>query len=494
MTLADLFTDIDVVLSTGDLSATIQSVVADSRLIQPGDVFVAVRGTDIDGHSMIAEAIEAGAAAIVAENVHESVRGIAATKAPSQVPIVIVDNTRSAHAALLRAARPEIQRALDSITFYGVTGTNGKTTIATILFGALRGLGKKPGLIGTTGYRYANTELPATHTTPDVHQLYMLILTMAEAGVDTIVMEVSSHALEQERTAGIKFDAAVFTNLTRDHLDYHGTMQEYGKVKKRLFDNLDSTSRAIVNADDSASKLVVSNCKAPVVRVGVGEEADVRIADVVVGQYGCSFSLNGSPFSTSLLGGFNVSNAALCVVLLLGSGFETAQIQDVVAAARGADGRMEQYQLLSGATAIIDYAHTPDALENVLRTCRPLLARGSKLHVVFGCGGDRDTGKRLPMGEVASTLADVVWVTNDNPRGEEPQAIIEAILEGMVGGSAEVHVEPDRAVAIERALKKGNPGDIVVVAGKGHEQFQIVGTERRPFSDRAEVLAYVKNG
>jgi UDP-N-acetylmuramoyl-L-alanyl-D-glutamate--2,6-diaminopimelate ligase len=451
---------------------TIRRVVADSRRIEPGDAFIAVRGTVIDGHEMIPEAIARGATIVIGEQDRHQDR---------DVVYVRTADTRRGHAALLRAPRPEVRAALDAITFYGVTGTNGKTTVATLIEQCLQALDVQVGFIGTTSYRYDGRVIKATHTTPDVERLYDLIVDMHRSGITHCAMEVSSHALDQHRVDGVPFAAALFTNLTRDHLDYHRTMEEYAATKQRLFNGLEPSAHAIVNAQDPWSDLMIEHCRAHIVRV------DVALVDLLFS--GTTFHLVGhhaasaTTFHTPLIGAYNAVNAGLVAALLLEEGWSADDVDQALGSAPGAIGRLQQIPLTNGALAVVDYAHTPDAITNVVATLRQILPEGGRLHIVFGCGGDRDPGKR-PLMAQAAEAADVIWVTSDNPRHEDPRVIIDDICTGFAPFPREnIHCEVDRREAIMQALGSASPSDIILIAGKGHEDVQIIGDEAHPFSD-----------
>ena len=483
MLLSELLRDITDREITGQADVVVKRVVADSRITEPEDVFVAVRGTAIDGHDKVLEALEKGATVIVGER-HINDVHFDHHHSASEITYVRVKNSRTAHAAMLRASRPDIRAALDEIAFYGVTGTNGKTTVATVLEQALRHLGVPVGFLGTTGYRFGDEVITATHTTPDVDRLYELIVQMHKAGVKTIVMEVSSHALDQERVDGIPFKAALFTNLTRDHLDYHETMEEYAEAKQKLFSGLAPSSIAILNGADKWSTFMKRGCTAERIITVDPPKAQTDLN-------GCHYTVEGMEITSPMIGEFNVINTALCAVLLKEAGHSAEQVQAALAVAVGPEGRMEQHLLKNGALAVIDYAHTPDALDNALQVLRPLLpSANARLHVVFGCGGDRDKGKRPAMGRIAGERADVIWITSDNPRTEEPGKIIDEIVAGLetqIAGSSMTHVIEDRREAIEAAISDSSEGDIILIAGKGHEKVQVIGTERHHFSD-AEVV------
>ncbi len=489
--LHDLLAGLDDAEITGTADVAVRRVVADSRVIAPEDLFVAVRGTVVDGHDMVGQALERGATVIVGER-HLSDLHFEHHHASSEITYVRVPNSRQVHAHLLRVSRPEVREALASMRFVGVTGTNGKTTVATVLEQALNALGEKAAFFGTTGYRFGGEEIDATHTTPDVDRLYDLIVQAYRSGSRTVAMEVSSHALDQERVDGIPFSVAVFTNLTRDHLDYHETMENYAAVKQRLFSSLSPDAAAVLHGDDSWASFMKRHCEAGVIHtVGTQPQNDVRITDVQASIQGSRYRMGDVEIATPMVGAFNVVNTALAAQVLVVLGYTAATIHDAIAQARGPAGRMEQHRLPNGALAIVDYAHTPDALESALRTLRPLLAGTSgRLHVVFGCGGDRDRGKRAEMGKIAALEADRTWVTSDNPRTESPGDIIQEILAGIPTQIAEsdmVMVVEDRRQAIHAAVQAAAPSDIVLIAGKGHEEYQVIGTEKHHFSDAEEI-------
>jgi UDP-N-acetylmuramoyl-L-alanyl-D-glutamate--2,6-diaminopimelate ligase len=482
---------------TGPSDVMVGNVTGDSRKVQPQDLFVAVRGTVIDGHNNVADAVRNGATVIVGErHIHEL--SFDHGEAGISVTYVRVPDTRSVHAELLRRSQPEIVDALTSIEFYGVTGTNGKTTVATILEQLLLASGRITGFIGTTGIRYRDIEIEATHTTPDVERLYEIITMMYRAGVQAVAMEVSSHALDQDRINGIHFTGAVFTNLTRDHLDYHHTMEAYAVAKQKLFLGLSERAVAIFNADDSWAPFMRRGCKAhTTVDVGTSATNEMEIANISTGAHGALFTMrahgvDNTPveltIQSPLIGHFNVMNVALCVTLLWGRGHAVPELERMVTTIRGPRGRMERIALDRNITAVIDYAHTPDALEKALTTLRSILhEHGARLHVVFGCGGDRDAGKRPQMGSVAAALADMVWITSDNPRTEDPLTIMDQIADGVplqIRTSVGVHVIEDRRAAILAALSNARENDVVLIAGKGHEEYQVIGLDKIPFSDR----------
>jgi UDP-N-acetylmuramoyl-L-alanyl-D-glutamate--2,6-diaminopimelate ligase len=475
-------------------SAPVHDVTTDSRQVQPGMIFVAIVGTTFDGHDAIDQAVARGAVAIIAERVPTR---------PLPVSLVCVSDTRRAFAELVLAIFDHPSR---SLSMYGVTGTNGKTTCATLLEQIFAMEGRRVGFIGTTGNRYGGVEYATGYSTPHARQLAELFMSMRSQGVDTVCMEVSSHALSQHRVLGIDYRGAIFTNLTRDHLDYHGTMQEYARCKKLLFDGLSPGAAGVFWGDSEWTPYMKRNCMASkVITVGKGADNHVRVTDVQLSLTGTTFTLERMRadatsvpercvISTRLLGEFNVANAALVAVLCMIDGMSPDHVIAHLSCVTGPKGRMEVHQVPSGPTAIVDYAHTPDALESVLSVLRGLHPAGSpagKIHVVFGCGGDRDRGKRSEMGRIASEMADHVYITSDNPRTESPTDIIANIMGGIDGPHrSRVTVIEDRRQAIHAALAAAAPSDVVLIAGKGHEEYQIVGTERLPFSDKEEVLGF----
>lgn len=474
----------------------VSDVTTDSRLVGPGSIFVAVKGSSFDGHSAIASAISSGAVAIVAETSGTYI---------ASVPLVLVPNSRLAYAQLVNYM---FDNPVGGLSVYGVTGTNGKTTCATLLEQMFADVGRAVGFIGTTGNRFRGIEQPTLYTTPHADTLAKLFIEMRQASVETVCMEVSSHALDQQRVFGVPFKGAMFTNLSRDHLDYHRTMEAYANTKKRLFDMLSEDAVAVLVADSEWTPYMKRNCKAGrCVTVGMERGADVRIVDIELSLQGSSFTLQRSRpdilyvpeklvCATPLLGIFNVTNAALCAVMCLAEGVSPEQVVHALSLAKGPAGRMEHFNLRSGAVAVVDYAHTPDALHSVLSAVGTLHHAGHskpKINLVFGCGGGRDHGKRPLMGQIAVELADHVWITNDNPRDEDPSDIARHILAGIEGSARErVTVVYDRREAIRAAMESANANHVVLIAGKGHEEYQVIGLDRLPFSDVAEVLEFCR--
>lgn len=452
--------------------------------VQPGDVFVAISGTNFDGNSVISEAITRGAAAVV--------RQTDTVPLPPSIVDVIVPDARLALALLLKKRMAGVAEAVAAISWIGITGTNGKTTVATLIEQMLYASGKKTAFIGTTciGYRDNDgtmTTMETTYTTPHARRLYELALLFASKGVTHVVMEVSSHGLHQHRVAGLTFTGALFTNLTRDHLDYHGSMDAYASAKKILFDGLQKGAVAVVNANSDYASFMLRDCPAErslLVTVDHIEATPTQTRFTI--QASCKNSDTYSFNVTSpLIGEFNASNVALACVLVKEFGVGGDQINQLVEGLKPPSGRMERIRTSAGVMAVVDYAHSPDALKQALGTLRGLTAH---LTVVFGCGGNRDVGKRKLMGAVASEIADEIWLTSDNPRDEDPFAIIRDIQSGVTQ-PLRVFVEADRTTAIKKALQNASADSIVLIAGKGHETYQEVSGVRIHFSDQEVVLA-----
>ena len=377
----------------------------------------------------------------------------------------------------------------------GITGTNGKTTTSILVDALLRTWDRPTGLIGTIEYRIGEERLPASQTTPEALELQSLLARMVERGVAGVAMEVSSHALALHRADGIELDVAVFTNLTQDHLDFHVTLDAYRDAKARLFRLLAAGAKArraaVINADDPAAAAMVAGLDVPTLTFGLGPAAGIRARQYRSGMDGIHMDVDtpsGSlEIASPLVGEHNVMNLLGAIGVGLALGMDRAVIAGALAGVNAAPGRFERVEAGQPFLVVVDYAHTPDALERVLATARKLLTGGGRLGAVFGCGGDRDRGKRPIMGSIAARLADRAWVTSDNPRSERPEAIVAEIVAGIPEADRDRHVaEPDRRTAIRAALTWASRGDVVVIAGKGHEPYQIIGTEVLPFDDRAE--------
>ncbi len=448
----------------------VTGLATDSRKVQPGDLFVAIRGGQLeDRHRFVPQAIAAGAVAVVVEEqVHAHV---AAARVPS---------TRKALGVFAELFYGSPSRRLRMV---GVTGTNGKTTTAMLIQAALGAAVGDCGLLGTVEYRLGGRRMPSVIGTPEAHDLQRLLKEMADSGCAAAVMEVTSHGLALDRVQGIAFDAAVFTNFSRDHLDFHGSLESYLAAKKLLFDNLNPDAFAVVNADDEATGRLMSNCVARVVSYGRSPAADVRIVNAETDGFGTRMNLETHQgpvqLTLALRGRFHQMNAAAAVAagLALEADPEStaAAIKDVQV-----PGRFESIQEGQNFSVIVDYAHTPDALGNVLRAAREFTE--GRLICVFGCGGDRDRGKRPQMGRISARMSDLTVVTSDNPRTEDPDSILRDIVSGV--GDADHLVEVDRRKAISLAIDHASGGDLVVIAGKGHEDYQDIGGKKIHFDDR----------
>lgn len=457
----------------------------DSRTVTAGATFVAIPGTKQDGHKHIRSALKQGALCIVHETELANLKP--AVTLPEGVATLQVA-AGHAREALAELAAWAAGNPAAGLTLVATTGTNGKTTTATLVAEALTGMGQPCGFMGTTGYRTGSTTMDALHTTPSAPTLYGLLADMRAAGCTACSMEASSHAIHQHRFRLRDVDVAVFTNLTRDHLDYHGTEDAYFAAKKRLFDGLEASSSAVVNADDPRANALVADCAGQVLTYGEAPFADIQWTLHDSTADGLDLTVDGHRAWYRLAGAFNAANLSACYAALRAVGHEPADIFPVLEACRPVDGRFEVVSGTSRVKAVIDYAHTPDALEQVLRAARDITPENKRLWVVFGCGGDRDRGKRPLMARAAERLADRVIVTSDNPRNEDPDEIIEDIMAGFERPWLPMRVT-DRAEAIGLAMRSASAGEVVVVAGKGHETYQEIGDERTPFDDHAHVLA-----
>ena len=453
----------------------VEALQYDSRKVKAGDCFFAVRGTQSDGHNYIASAVESGAVAVVCQELPQQTK--------EGVSYVVVEDSNKAMADMAAAFYDYPSEELELV---GVTGTNGKTTVATLLCDLFTMMGHKSGLISTVVYRIGSREVDSTHTTPDAIRLNAMLREMVDEGCDYCFMEVSSHSVVQDRIRGLHFVGGIFTNLTHDHLDYHGTFAEYIKAKRLFFDGLSKQAFALTNIDDRNGEVMVQNAVARVSRYSLRSMADFRCKVLEMLFDGMLLDVCDREVWVQLLGRFNAYNllAVYGTATLLGkSGDEVLQ---AMSALRKVNGRFEPLRSASGITAIVDYAHTPDALENVIATINDIRREGQKLYVVCGCGGDRDAAKRPEMGRIASREADVAIFTSDNPRTEDPEKILDQMEQGKVAGSRTLRIS-DREQAINTAVMMAQAGDIILVAGKGHETYQIIGTEKRHFDDR-EVL------
>ncbi|HEX3074231.1 MAG TPA: UDP-N-acetylmuramoyl-L-alanyl-D-glutamate--2,6-diaminopimelate ligase [Ignavibacteriales bacterium] len=471
----------------------IESICYDSRKCIPGALFVAMRGTITDGHKYIETALSKGATAVLCEETAIN---------PDDYPGVTFILTNNSRRALAAVSHAWYGYPSETMKVIGVTGTNGKTTSTFLLRDILESAGYKCGIIGTTGIFYRDRKITATHTTPESLEMAGYFAEMKDAGVTAVIMEVSSHALHQHRADYISFDAALFTNLTHEHLDYHKTMTEYAAAKKILFDMLPENSVALVNDSGEFTGLLLENCKSTKKLIlGTRAGADVVISGEKLEIASSSFNLffrdkkENISIKIKLPGRFNIENASVCAALAIGMGIDSGIVAEALLHANGAPGRMQRIPLQNGSVGIVDYAHTPDALEKALKACREILEvsgnGSSRLICVFGCGGDRDTTKRPLMGKLSTDMADYSIITNDNPRTEDPEIIFRDILAGIDNGRrSSLRVIPDRAEAIETAAFMAEKNDIILVAGKGHEDYQIIGKEKYHFDDAEQLMRF----
>ena len=459
----------------GNLDLEISSICCDSRKVQKGSLFIAVKGHNLNGDDFICEAIESGAVVI-------------ATESSLTLPVATLQ-VKNSYEALAKIAEFFHEKPASAFDLIGVTGTNGKSSTVYILDAILKASGYCTGMIGTIINRIADREEASNLTTPDALSLQNLFSEMRDSQVKKVSLEVSSHALSQHRTGTVAFKTAVFTNLTQDHLDYHGDMENYFLAKRKLFDEfLDQSGCAIINTDDSyGEKLFKSLQNSNAFSVGKSADCDYRISSIKHGKTGSSFTLSGKAknldIQTSLCGDFNIYNSALAVAAAWQNGVSDESIQKALKAFSGVPGRLEMFSSSTGLRVFVDYAHTPDALEKALVSIKNL---GENLYCVFGCGGDRDKSKRPLMAKAAEQHADKIWITDDNPRTEKSEAILEEIKKGFTS-LENVRQQADRYSAINEAIAEMNVKDVLLVAGKGHEDYQIYGTKKTAFCDRQAV-------
>jgi UDP-N-acetylmuramoyl-L-alanyl-D-glutamate--2,6-diaminopimelate ligase len=476
MQLQDLLLDInaDIVDIIGNKDADVKGIASDSRKVQQNFAFIALKGVQVDGKEYIEKAIELGAKVIFFEGDY--------TISNDSVTYVKVKDSAD---ALGKIASAWYEHPSEQLRLVGVTGTNGKTTTATLLYNVFRKLGYKAGLLSTVCNYVDGQEYPATHTTPDPITLNEFLAKMVNDGCDYAFMEVSSHAIHQKRISGLKFTGGIFTNLTQDHLDYHGTMQEYLKAKKAFFDNLPASAFALTNVDDKNGLVMLQNTKAEKKTYSIKTLADFKARIIEKHFDGTAIEINGKDVEVQFVGVFNVYNllAVYGASVLLGE--DPDQVLVILSTLKSVAGRFETIRSNDGVTAIVDYAHTPDALENVLNAIHDVLEGAGKVISVVGCGGNRDKTKRPIMAQEAVKLSDQVILTSDNPRFEEPQAIID----DMVAGLDPVQLKKtlcivEREQAIKTACTLANAGDVILIAGKGHEDYQDVKGVKHHFDDR----------
>lgn len=471
--LKDILYGVSVEAVVGSTATEIEQIEFDSRRVGEGSLFVAQRGLNFDGHEFIDGAIEKGARAILCAELP--------AKTLDQITYVAVEDTQL---ALAQAASNFFDNPSQEMELVGITGTNGKTTIATLLYRMFQKAGRPSGLISTIRILIGDTEYPATHTTPDSITINKMLRQMVDQGVDYCFMEVSSHGIDQGRTAGLHFKGGVFTNLTHDHLDYHGDFATYRDVKKSFFDQLEADAFALYNADDKNGPVMVQNTRAKKYSYALKTVADYK-ARIMENQFtGLLLQINEKEVWTRLIGSFNAYNllAIYAVADLLG--FEPQDNLRIISELENVEGRFQHALSKGGINAIVDYAHTPDALKNVLETINTIRTNNEQLITVVGCGGDRDRTKRPKMGHIASALSNQVVFTSDNPRSEDPESIIKEVEEGVQPENYKKTLSiVDRKQAIKTACSLAKEGDIILVAGKGHETYQIIGNERFDFDD-----------
>ena len=460
----------------------VRGINIDSRLVQEGDMFIAVRGTQTDGHQYIAAAEEKGAVAIVCEKTPE--------KLSPNVAYITFPNVQSIAGKLATAFYGNPSQKLKLV---GVTGTNGKTTIATLLYELFRKMGHRCGLLSTVCNYIDGTPYPSTHTTPDAISLNRLLAQMVDAGCEYAFMEVSSHALAQERTAGLEFAGAIFTNLTRDHMDYHENMENYLKAKKSVFDNLSRHAFAITNLDDKNGPVMVQNCRGDIKNYSTRTICDYRARLVETHLDGMLLEFNNREFATLLTGRFNISNLLAIYGAAIELGKDPEEVLRIMSTLKPVSGRFEALHSPEGFSAIVDYAHTPDAIKNVLGTVNDVLRGRGNIITVLGAGGNRDKGKRPLMAAEAAKASSRVILTSDNPRNEDPQDIINDMLAGLSEEQKKKTIAiVDRKEAIRTACAFAQKGDVVVVAGKGHENYQEIHGVKHHFDDK-EVINEIFN-
>ena len=456
-------------------NAEVVSLTYDSRSVERGALFFAVRGTQSDGHNYIASAIERGATAIVCEQLPQQLN--------DAVCYVVVEDS---NIAMAHIASTFYDNPSKELRLVGVTGTNGKTTTATLLYDMFMAMGYKAGLISTVIYRIGQRSIASTHTTPDAIRLNQMMRQMVDEGCDYCFMEVSSHAAAQHRIEGLHFTGALFTNLTHDHLDYHGTYKEYINAKKSFFDRLDKGAWAVVNGDDRNGEVMLQNCKAKGYRLSLRSMADYRTKIVEMHPDGMLLLIDGQELWVKFTGRFNAYNLTTVYAAATLLGIDRLEVLTTLSQLTPVAGRFETIVADDQTMAIVDYAHTPDALENVLQTIEEVRQDQQRLIVVCGCGGDRDKTKRPEMAAIATKYATTAIFTSDNPRTESAEAILDDMVQGVEGAKNWLRIT-DRREAIRTATMLAQPKDIILVAGKGHEDYQIIGTEKHHFDDREEV-------
>lgn len=479
MELKELVAKVNVLEVKGELTKDIKGVNIDSRLIGEGHLFIAVKGTQADGHNYIGKAIELGAVAVVCETIPSDLA--------DKATFVRVENSEQ---VVGQIATTFYGDPTSKLKLVGVTGTNGKTTIATVLYDMFRHMGHKAGLLSTVCNYIDGEAVPTEHTTPDPVTLNALLARMVEAGCEYAFMEVSSHSVVQNRIGGLRFVGGLFTNITRDHLDYHKTFENYIKAKKQFFDNLPADAFAITNADDKNGMVMLQNTRATTKTYSVQSPADFKAKIIECHFEGMYLDINGKEVGVQFIGKFNVSNLLAVYGAAVMLGKDPQDVLVALSAMKPVNGRFEALRSPSGYTAIVDYAHTPDALENVLNAIHGVLDGKGKVITVCGAGGNRDKGKRPLMAQEAARQSDKVILTSDNPRFEEPEDILKDMEAGLNDEQKQKSITiVDRRQAIKTACMLAQPGDVILIAGKGHEDYQIIKGVKHHFDDKEEVRA-----
>ena len=482
MILEVLLNRIPVLEISGSKTLEISEIVFDSRKAVENSLYVAVKGTVSDGHSFINAAIDKGAKAIVCEVLPEN----------SKADITYIQ-VKDASKTLGQLASNFYGNPSEKLNLIGITGTNGKTSVTTLLFDIFKNLGFKSALISTVEYRIADEIIPSTHTTPDIVRLNQMLANAVEMGCEYAFMEVSSHGIHQNRTEGLNFKIAGFTNITHDHLDYHKTFSEYIKTKKRFFDELNPEAIAITNSDDKNGTVMLQNTKATQKTYALKTMADYHGRILEADFNGMLLNFGGKEFWTTLTGKFNVYNMLLAYAVAIESGFHEEDVLKAMSQLKRVKGRFETLKSDSGIFFVIDYAHTPDALENILDSINDIRTKNERLITIFGCGGDRDQAKRPEMGKIATRKSTLAIITSDNPRTEDPAAIIKEIEAGVEPQNFSKYTSiPDRKEAMKMAIKFAEPKDIILVAGKGHEDYQEINGVKHHFDDKETIVTLAK--
>ena len=482
MNLEALLNRIPVLEISGRKNPEISEIVFDSRKAVEDSLYVAVRGTVSDGHSFIDAAIAKGAIAIVCEVLPENL-----------YPEITYIQVKDASKTLGQLASNFYGNPSEKLSLIGITGTNGKTSVTTLLFDIFKNLGFKSALISTVEYRIADEITPSTHTTPDVVRLNQLLAKAVEMSCEYAFMEVSSHGIHQNRTEGLNFKIAGFTNISHDHLDYHKTFSEYLKTKKRFFDELNPEAIAITNIDDKNGTVMLQNTKATQKTYALKTMANYHGRILEADFNGMLLNFGGREFWTTLTGKFNVYNLLLAYAVAIESGFHEEDVLKAISTLKKVKGRFETLKSDSGIFFVIDYAHTPDALENILDSINDIRTKNERLITIFGCGGDRDHAKRPEMGKIATRKSTLAIITSDNPRTEDPAAIIKEIEAGVEPQNFSKYTSiPDRKEAIKMAIKFAEPRDIILLAGKGHEDYQEINVVKHHFDDKETIMELAK--